>query len=187
MYGTSPGRCAEMPEVVLRAGTPSGERTRRRTLCKGQYRHLAGRFQDRRRCQSRCATCSLGATQRLMPRFLPGDRSTRYESLRFWLVGCGELAMRRRRGQANSSYLANALLRRSKSSNGGAWGNCTKGPVTWTRRIGIFSTLLMLYFSAVGLGAVSFPGYCNASGLRDLGHVFPPLAVSPWHDVAAAR
>ena len=42
------------------------------------------------------------------------------------------------------------------------------------RRLGAFALLLALYVLAVVLGAVSFPGYRNASGVVDLGHYLVP-------------
>jgi PAP2 superfamily protein len=42
------------------------------------------------------------------------------------------------------------------------------------RRIGVVGLLLVLYLCAVVLGAVSLPGYRNATGLRDLGHYYVP-------------
>ena len=42
------------------------------------------------------------------------------------------------------------------------------------RRVRAVAVLLALYLLAVALGAVSFPGYQNASGARDLGHYLIP-------------
>jgi len=42
------------------------------------------------------------------------------------------------------------------------------------RRLGAFALLLALYVLAVLLGAVTFPGYRNASGVVDLGHYLVP-------------
>src|SRR5207245_3268003 len=42
------------------------------------------------------------------------------------------------------------------------------------RRLGAFALLLALYVLAVVLGAVTFPGYRNASGVVDLGHYLVP-------------
>jgi hypothetical protein len=46
--------------------------------------------------------------------------------------------------------------------------------VEMRHRIGAFALLLTLYVLAVVLGAVSFPGYHNASGVVDLGHYLVP-------------
>ena len=45
------------------------------------------------------------------------------------------------------------------------------------RRISLFLLLLVLYLWAVVLGAVSFLGYQNATGVRDLGHYYVPSLV----------
>jgi hypothetical protein len=46
------------------------------------------------------------------------------------------------------------------------------------RRLSVLALLLVLYLLAVLLGAVSLPGYRNASGVRDLGHFYIPSLLS---------
>jgi hypothetical protein len=46
--------------------------------------------------------------------------------------------------------------------------------VTVKMRIGVLSTLFLLYLLAVALGAIHLPGHQNATGLRDLGHHYVP-------------
>ncbi len=42
------------------------------------------------------------------------------------------------------------------------------------RRVGVAAILLALYLLSVLLGVVTFPGYQNATGLRDIGHYYVP-------------
>lgn len=48
------------------------------------------------------------------------------------------------------------------------------GRATVRHRLRAFAVLLALYLAAVALGAMSFPGYRNASGVVDFGHAVVP-------------
>jgi PAP2 superfamily protein len=51
-------------------------------------------------------------------------------------------------------------------------------PLNLKQRLLLLSLLLSLYLLAVVLGAVSLPGYRNATGLRDIGHYYVPSLVA---------
>jgi hypothetical protein len=51
-------------------------------------------------------------------------------------------------------------------------------PLSVKQRLVVAAILLSLYVFSVWLGAVEFPGYRNATGLRDIGHYYVPSLVT---------